>query len=149
MPVKSVKDLVALARAKPGKLDYGSSGVGGFGHISGVHYQNKTEWGDYIGDLLERNRLPLYRALKPTAHQLLVREMILQLKKGYLDAGYFRKKFGVEILDEWRDEWLGHQGDGMLTIGSDRIELTRQGLLHADALLPVFFEAEHRGVRYT
>jgi oxygen-independent coproporphyrinogen-3 oxidase len=126
-----------------------ATGVASFGHVSGVHYQNKTEWGDYIGDLLERDRLPLYRALKPTPHQLLIREMILQLKRGHLDAGYFRSKFGVEILDEWRDEWLSHQGDGMLTIRGDRIELTRQGLLHADALLPAFFEAEHRGVRYT
>jgi oxygen-independent coproporphyrinogen-3 oxidase len=126
-----------------------ATGVASFGHVSGVHYQNKTEWGDYIGDLLERDRLPLYRALRPTPHQLLVREMILQLKRGYLDAGYFRRKFGVQILDEWRDEWLSHQGDGMLTIRGDRIELTRQGLLHADALLPAFFEPEHRGVRYT
>jgi oxygen-independent coproporphyrinogen-3 oxidase len=87
--------------------------------------------------------------MRPTKHQLLVREMILQLKRGYLDVGYFRKKFGVEILDEWREEWQSHQGDGMLTIDGDRIELTRQGLLHADALLPAFFEPEHRGVRYT
>jgi oxygen-independent coproporphyrinogen III oxidase len=126
-----------------------ATGVASFGHVSGVHYQNKTEWGEYIGDLLERNRLPLYRAMRPTPHQLLIREMILLLKKGYLDADYFRKKFGVAILEEWRDEWLSHQGDGMLTISGDRIELTRQGLLHADALLPAFFEAEHKGVRYT
>jgi tripartite-type tricarboxylate transporter receptor subunit TctC len=31
----SVKDLIALAREKPGALNYGSSGVGGFGHICG------------------------------------------------------------------------------------------------------------------
>jgi oxygen-independent coproporphyrinogen III oxidase len=126
-----------------------ATGVASFGHVSGVHYQNKTEWGDYTSDLLERNRLPLYRAMRPTPHQSLIREMILLLKRGYLDAGYFRRKFGVEILDEWRDEWLSHQGDGMLTVSGDRIELTRQGLLHADALLPAFFEPEHRGVRYT
>jgi oxygen-independent coproporphyrinogen-3 oxidase len=126
-----------------------ATGVASFGHVSGVHYQNKTEWADYTGDLLEHSRLPLYRALRPTKHQLVVREMILQLKRGYLDAGYFREKFGVEILDDWRDEWQSHQGDGMLTIDGDRIELTRLGLLHADALLPVFFEPEHRGVRYT
>jgi len=126
-----------------------ATGVASFGHVSGVHYQNKTEWGDYIGDLLDRNQLPLYRAMKPSPHQLLVREMILQLKRGYLDAAYFRRKFGVDILSEWRDEWLSHQGDEMLTISGDRVELTRQGLLHADALLPAFFEPEHRGVRYT
>lgn len=45
VPAKSVKELIALARAKPGKLDYGSSGVGGFGHISGALFclMTKTE----------------------------------------------------------------------------------------------------------
>ena len=32
---KNVKELIALAREKPGALNYGSSGVGGFGHVSG------------------------------------------------------------------------------------------------------------------
>src|SRR6187200_565871 len=126
-----------------------ATGIASFGHVSGVHYQNKTEWNDYISDLLERNRLPLYRAMVPSQHQLLIREMILLLKKGYLDAGYFRRKFGVEILEEWQAEWQAHQAEGMLTIDGDRIELTRDGLLHADALLPAFFEPEHQGVRYT
>ena len=35
VPVKTVKDLIALAKEKPGTLTYGSSGVGGFGHICG------------------------------------------------------------------------------------------------------------------
>jgi tripartite-type tricarboxylate transporter receptor subunit TctC len=34
LPVKSVKDLIALARARPGELTYGSAGIGGFGHMS-------------------------------------------------------------------------------------------------------------------
>jgi tripartite-type tricarboxylate transporter receptor subunit TctC len=32
---KTVKELIALAKEKPGQLNYGSSGIGGFGHISG------------------------------------------------------------------------------------------------------------------
>lgn len=35
LPVKSVKDLVALAKAKPGQLSYASSGVGGTTHMTG------------------------------------------------------------------------------------------------------------------
>jgi oxygen-independent coproporphyrinogen-3 oxidase len=126
-----------------------ATGVASFGHVSGVHYQNKTEWPQYVGDLLDCNRLPLYRALKPTPHQLLIREMILQLKRGYVNTNYFQEKFGVDIIDEFSGPWLEHQGDGMLTIEDGRIELTRQGLLHADALLPAFFEPQHRSVRYT
>lgn len=34
VPVKTVKELIALARQRPGELSYGSGGVGGFFHIS-------------------------------------------------------------------------------------------------------------------
>lgn len=34
LPVRSVKELIALAKARPGQLNYGSSGVGGFPHLS-------------------------------------------------------------------------------------------------------------------
>jgi len=43
VPVRSVKELIALARARPGKLDYGSSGIGGFGHISGALFSLMTK----------------------------------------------------------------------------------------------------------
>ena len=35
LPVKSVKELIALAKAKPGAIAFGSSGVGSTSHISG------------------------------------------------------------------------------------------------------------------
>lgn len=34
LPVKSVKDLIALAKRRPGELTFGSAGIGGFGHMS-------------------------------------------------------------------------------------------------------------------
>lgn len=35
LPANSVKDLIALAKAKPGQVRYASSGVGGFNHFGG------------------------------------------------------------------------------------------------------------------
>lgn len=125
-----------------------ATGVASFGHISGVHYQNLSEWEAYL-TTLEGGELPLLRGLRPTPHQVLVRELILLLKTGQLDAGYFRQKFGVEVVDEWRDVWNDYVGDGYVRIEGDQIRLTREGLLRADGLLPAFFEPEHRGVRYT
>ena len=126
-----------------------ATGIASFGHAAGVHYQNLPEWDDYISALLERKELPLGRAMRPTKNQNLIREMILQLKRGYLDISYFETKYGVHIVENWQQQWQQHVDDQMLTIQGDRIKLTRKGFLHADALLPIFFEEEHQGVRYT
>lgn len=125
-----------------------ATGVASFGHISGVHYQNLTEWGPYL-ESLERGELPLYRGMRPTRHQLLVRELILQLKTGRIEPAYFRRKFGVDVLDEWRGVWDQFQSEGFLVVAPHEVALTREGLLRVDALLPAFFEPQHQGVRYT
>jgi oxygen-independent coproporphyrinogen-3 oxidase len=125
-----------------------ATGVASFGHVSGVHYQNQPEWSGYV-EPIERGELPLYRGLRPTPHQLLVRELILQLKTGKLDVGYFRKKFGVDIIDHFRDAWEDYGSQDYLDFDDASVRLTRAGLLRVDGLLPAFFEPEHRGVRYT
>ena len=126
-----------------------ATGIASFGHVSGIHYQNLPEWDQYIKPLLEEQRLPLGRAFRPTEHQLLVREMILQLKRGFLDGTYFQNKFAINIFEHWADRWKQLDQDGMLAVNDDRVELTRAGLLRVDGLLPGFFESEHQGVRYT
>ncbi|MGH6882797.1 MAG: Bug family tripartite tricarboxylate transporter substrate binding protein [Hypericibacter sp.] len=42
LPVKTVKDLIALAKAKPGQLAYGSAGTGTIGHLAGEYFRMKT-----------------------------------------------------------------------------------------------------------
>ncbi len=126
-----------------------ATGVASFGHISGVHYQNHPEWKGYIGPLANERQLPLHRAMRPTAHQQLVREMILQLKRGYLEVDYFQQKFHVDILRRWQHEWQLYADKNWLTQTNGRIELTREGLLRVDGLLPAFFEPQYREVRYT
>lgn len=42
MPANSVKQLIALAKSKPGQLNYGSSGIGSSNHLAGELLRSKT-----------------------------------------------------------------------------------------------------------
>src|SRR5438132_1669588 len=83
--------------------DMFGTGVASFGHVHGVHLQNEDRWEDYVGALLDKGELPLHRALPVTDHQRLIREMILQLKTGRIEAAYFRRKFRADVLAEFAD----------------------------------------------
>jgi oxygen-independent coproporphyrinogen-3 oxidase len=124
------------------------TGVASFGHVGGVHVQNVDTWEQYVG-LLEQGELPLGRALPVKPRELQIREMILQLKTGRLDDEYFRRKFGVDVREEFADGFGQLAERGFLTIEGNRVELTREGLLQVDRLLPTFFLPEHQGARYT
>lgn len=125
-----------------------ATGVASFGHLQGVHYQNLDQLEEYLQSL-EQGELPLNRAMTPTPHQLLIREMVLQLKEGRISAVPFRRKFGVDVLAEFAGPLRRQQEAGYLEVVGDEVRLTRKGLLQVDTLLPEYFEPEHRAVRYT
>ena len=125
------------------------TGVSSFGHFQGCHMQNVDGIEEY-NTILEEGRLPLGRALPVTRRQLMIREFILQMKKGSVEASYFEGKFGLDVRVEFKAQLALHQDAGHIVVGDDgRISLTPQGFLLADSLLEPFFEEEHRDARYT
>ena len=128
--------------------DMFGTGVASFGHVNGVHVQNVDTWEQYIGKL-ERDELPIGRALPVSMRHRFVREMLLQLKTGRLDPAYFRDKFGADILKEFGTRYRELAELGWLNVTDSAVEVTPKGLLVIDRLLPTFFDPEHRSARYT
>lgn len=123
-------------------------GVSSFGHFQGIHYQNLDELEPYMS-AVHGGELPINRALRPTPHQKLIREWVLQMKEGRVPAEPFRAKFGVDPLKEFAEALANQQRAGYLKVDGDEVVLTRKGLLQVDSLLTEYFEEQHREVRYT
>jgi oxygen-independent coproporphyrinogen-3 oxidase len=124
-------------------------GVASFGHVNGVHLQNLDKWGTYAA-AIERGDLPLGRAYRPTSDERLIREFVLQLKRGWIQTGYFQETYGVDVSSRFREGLNALETEGVLQMRTPgRLELTREGLLRVDTLLPAFFLPQHRNVRYT
>ena len=124
------------------------TGVSSFGHLSGVHVQNTASWSEYL-EAVGNDELPLERAFVTSPEDRLIRETILQLKTGALARKHFVDKFNVDVVEHFAAAWGRLQSRQMLRITDDGIEMTRQGLLQADALLPELYSERYRDARYT
>jgi oxygen-independent coproporphyrinogen-3 oxidase len=129
--------------------DLAGLGVASFGHINGVHLQNHDTWESYSA-AVERGDLPLARGYRPNHDERMIRESVLQLKRGAVAPRYFRDKYGANVRDRFRGPLASLDAEGYLSENSpDRLALTRDGLLRVDVLLHRFFLPEHSGIRYT
>jgi len=124
-----------------------SLGVASFGHIGGTHYQNLHDFEPYV-TRVQAGELPVYRALRPSAEERLIREFILQLKLGHVSRAYFRKNFGIELTERFAEPLQRLHDWGFLAVEGDQVLLNRDGLLQVDRLLHEFFLPEHRNARY-
>lgn len=124
-------------------------GVASFGHVNGVHMQNLDKWEPYLA-AVDQGELPLGRGYRPSHEERLIRELILQLKRGWIRPRYFEEKYGETVIDRFESTWSSLERDGHLASKSpERITLTREALLQVDVLLQRFFLPGHVGIRYT
>jgi len=81
VPAKTLKEFVALAKAKPGQITYASSGIGGAGHLAGELFKQRAGiemvhvpykgGGPAMTDLLG-HRVDMYPAVPSTAEPHIV-----------------------------------------------------------------------------
>ena len=117
-------------------------GNSAIGHLGGVHYQNEASFEGYL-EKIESDRLPVGRTFRLNTQELLIRELILQLKFGQVSRQYFQNKFDVDIHSHFAEPIMRLQRTGLLEAFGGDLTLTREGLLRVDGLLPEFFLPQH------
>lgn len=123
-------------------------GVASFGHLGGVHLQNHADIGPY--QLLVKNgQLPIFRAYETTHEERFIREFILTLKLGHVQASYYMQKYGVDPRVAFTAQLAHIHAEGFGEVSGDTISLNRDGLMQVDRLLEDFFLPQHRHARYT
>ncbi|MGB2455844.1 MAG: coproporphyrinogen-III oxidase family protein, partial [Akkermansiaceae bacterium] len=126
-----------------GGADLLGLGVASFSHAAGVHYQNLTEIDEYTA-AIKSGEMPTKRSFRTTEEQRMIREFILRMKLGRVDAGHFEAKYGVDVLGRWEEELNELIEEGLLMVEGKNIVLERDGLLCVDNILHDFFLPEHR-----
>jgi tripartite-type tricarboxylate transporter receptor subunit TctC len=86
VPAKTVQELVALAKAKPGQLNYGSAGNGGISHLVPEMFKQAT--GTYIVHIPYRGSAPAFTDLM--AGQVQVMAESIPQAASYVKAGKLR-----------------------------------------------------------
>jgi oxygen-independent coproporphyrinogen III oxidase len=129
--------------------DLAGLGVASFGHVNGVHMQNLDRWETY-SEAVRGEGLALGRAYRPTADERLIREFVLQFKRGWIRPAYFQEKYGVDVRTRFEAPLASLRSEGLLRTSSpEELELSREGLLKVDLLIRRFFLPEHVEIRYT
>ena len=98
VPAKNVKEFIALAKARPGKLNYGSSGTGSGLHLAGVMFDKATG--------IKTNHVP-YRGGGPLMIDLVGGQIefswpLLAIAQQFIDNGKVRM-LGVATLKRYPD----------------------------------------------
>jgi len=122
-------------------------GVASFGQLNGTHYQNEHNWDPYITPL-KSGKLPIHRALTPTAEERMIRELILLFKLGAVETSRIEKKYGIDIRERFSEQLAGLRERGFLSDDGTTLRLDREGLLQVDRLMLDFFLPKHKDARY-
>jgi oxygen-independent coproporphyrinogen-3 oxidase len=118
-------------------------GVSSFSQVGGTHFQNEKHMEAYISTIQD-GQLAVRRGYVMSEQEQLIREMVLQLKRGQLNGDYFQHKFGVDIFEDFARAFMDLEDAGHGKINDRIFALKRSAFLQVDRLLPVFFLPQHR-----
>ncbi len=122
-----------------------ATGIASFGHVSGVHYQNSPEWDTYP-ELARRESNTAWPSVRPDSSSTSCARNDPQAQERCTSTSRISvNDMESNIVERWRSVWRKYRQEGWLNWDDSKIELTMEGLLRADGLLPAFFEKRFSG----
>ena len=123
-------------------------GASSFSYLGGIHHQNVAALDGYLARISE-GQLPSLRSHLLTPTERFLREFMLQLKLGRVRTDDLLDRYGVNATRELAEPLARCVDRGWLDVTSRGIEVTREGLLRVDRLIPSFYLPEHENLRYS
>jgi tripartite-type tricarboxylate transporter receptor subunit TctC len=120
-PASNVRELVELARKSPGKLNYGSSGLGTAGHLQMEYFMSKTGT-DMVHIPFKSDNL-----------------LAIELAEGRLDTAILTAQFGLPIAQSGRVKLLAVTSTKSLSYAPGTPNLREIGIAGLDGLDPLTF----------
>jgi oxygen-independent coproporphyrinogen III oxidase len=118
-------------------------GISGYGFINDTRYMNAIELPDYFG-AIERGSLPIKRTFTLPQDDLLRLNLMYSLRYDHLNVAELNRRYGRDILAEFRPIWDDLETRGLLVLGSDSVKLTEAGRIFSDEICMHFVSDEVR-----
>jgi oxygen-independent coproporphyrinogen III oxidase len=118
-------------------------GISGYGFINDTRYMNAIELPDYYG-AIARGTLPIQRSFALPQDDMLRLNLMYSLRYDYLNVAEFMRRYGRDVLTEFKPIWESLQARGLLTLGQNSVKLTDAGRIFSDEICMHFVSDEVR-----
>lgn len=122
-------------------------GVSSFSYLNGTVFQNSSKWDEYVG-AASAGKSAVKRSVRLSSRGIMAREVVLGLKLFRIDRHAFQRRHGFDAVELYGPRLSQLEGEGLLTVTDDAIELTRRGRNYVDMICALFYLPEHSDKRF-
>jgi oxygen-independent coproporphyrinogen-3 oxidase len=108
-------------------------GVSSFGYVGHTQYYNDPDVSGYLR-AVESGRLPVWRGIHLDTAERMRRTIMFTLRSGGVDRADYRRRYGVDAVDQFAPELGPLREHGLLEVDEQAIRLTDRGAPFADGI---------------
>jgi len=123
-------------------IGFGPSAVSG--EVNGFSFHNVSGVANYL-EAVNAERLPILGGQLISKEEAMARFCILGVRMKQVSLSDFRSIFGISLTDYYPKQMELLERSGMISLSSDSVELTVDGMYYVDNISKMFFTERCRG----